>query len=639
MTVNPGTEAFYRDLDVIQDEIRLLYLQPSRDSTSQVQCTLKTVSLQDNPIFEALSYAWGDPAATNEIQVNGQRLKVNASASSALVSLRHERTIRTLWIDAICINQGRSDERASQVKLMGTIYRKAENVCVWLGLDEDGDGDVLSIVRDMGSTTGIKSTIGLNPEARERLKKVKRFFARSWWERLWVVQEVALGRSVTFHQGSQQLTYGDLLVAYKTTDTYFRENLKGYKYGAYSSDADKFMEKFETVNILSQIRNLCGVGAQRSERISLMTWATVANLLRDRKASVDKDRLYALYGLLPAEVVRSSGMEPSYTLPTEQVFIDATYSIMETSQSFMIFNFLYKSSSQDSEIKSSLPSWVPDWRKSPQNKYEANLRVAREPLFRASGATPFYMQRLGSNTLCLQGIFVDLVQTWRKVPIHPNMSPALDACHNTWRETWANTTPPDNAMAKKYLDGTSAETAFRRTMVWDCAVGSGEGDLKRLTQSEGLAMFEAHDLAVKIAFGEDRAVAGQTLSEADARRANYMMNCAKDRAFFITFYQLIGMTQLNIEAGDHIFIIAGNSHPVILRPSKKYADTWQAVGECYLHSFMDGQALMNRQLCAGLQEHLYADPAVKNIKGTERNPRWNEIIGEPEKSWEWILIE
>jgi len=154
----------------------------------------------------------------------------------------------------------------------------------------------------------------------------------------------------------------------------------------------------------------------------------------------------------------------------------------------------------------------------------------------------------------------------------PTASPILDLCHNSWREMWANT-DPDNAMLKTYLDGTSAETAFRRTMVWDCAPGTDEEALTRLTQEEGMAMFEAHDLAVKIAAGDDWDIAERKLSVADARRTNYMMNCAKGRAFFATATNLIGMTQSNVEAGDHIFIVAGNSHPVVLRPSKKYADT------------------------------------------------------------------
>jgi hypothetical protein len=65
---------------------------------------------------------------------------------------------------------------------------------------------------------------------------------------------------------------------------------------------------------------------------------------------------------------------------------------------------------------------VPDWWLAPANKYEANLRVAREQLFNASEGTQFYLQRLGSNMICLKGFFVDIVQTRRSASFFPNAS-------------------------------------------------------------------------------------------------------------------------------------------------------------------------------------------------------------------------
>jgi hypothetical protein len=99
------------------------------------------------------------------------------------------------------------------------------------------------------------------------------------------------------------------------------------------------------------------------------------------------------------------------------------------------------------------------------------------------------------------------------------------------------------------------------------------------------------------------------------------------------------MTQINVQAGDHIFVVAGNSHPIILRPSKKYADTWHAVGECYLHSFMDGAGVKNIKLCAQFEKFLYADATLQSLKGTERNPRWDEVTGQPDGLWKWLLVE
>ena len=49
--------------------------------------------------------------------------------------------VQYLWVDAICINQNDTAERAIQVPLMGSIYADANSVLVWLGLDESNVED------------------------------------------------------------------------------------------------------------------------------------------------------------------------------------------------------------------------------------------------------------------------------------------------------------------------------------------------------------------------------------------------------------------------------------------------------------------------------------------------------------------
>jgi hypothetical protein len=44
---------------------------------------------------------------------------------------------RVLWIDALCINQDDDAERVHQVGIMGSIYRQARQVLVWLGTPDE----------------------------------------------------------------------------------------------------------------------------------------------------------------------------------------------------------------------------------------------------------------------------------------------------------------------------------------------------------------------------------------------------------------------------------------------------------------------------------------------------------------------
>lgn len=47
--------------------------------------------------------------------------------------MRLKDNTRTLWVDALCINQEDNDERAHQVGLMGQIYSKSKTTLLWLG--------------------------------------------------------------------------------------------------------------------------------------------------------------------------------------------------------------------------------------------------------------------------------------------------------------------------------------------------------------------------------------------------------------------------------------------------------------------------------------------------------------------------
>lgn len=60
----------YENLKSKDNEIRILKLLPSTDQSAAVCCELKIVSLNDNPIFNALSYCWADPPDPSSILLN-----------------------------------------------------------------------------------------------------------------------------------------------------------------------------------------------------------------------------------------------------------------------------------------------------------------------------------------------------------------------------------------------------------------------------------------------------------------------------------------------------------------------------------------------------------------------------------------
>lgn len=114
--------------------IRLLHLAPGTDDT--LRCSLSFANLYTPPDYEALSYVWGDPSKKTCIQCDGKSLFIPTSLAVALRRLRDSTSVRTLWADAICINQEHIPERNQQVALMGTVYSSATRVIAWLGADE-----------------------------------------------------------------------------------------------------------------------------------------------------------------------------------------------------------------------------------------------------------------------------------------------------------------------------------------------------------------------------------------------------------------------------------------------------------------------------------------------------------------------
>jgi hypothetical protein len=137
----------YTQLDATARGIRLIALHsvpsPDNNGVDPVICDIFTASLNHSPIYEALSYTWGDPNLRSNISFNGSLVSVTANLAKALRDIRHIEVIqatRILWVDAICTNQDDLKERNEQVRMMGDIYRRAEQVLSWLGPFDAGLG-------------------------------------------------------------------------------------------------------------------------------------------------------------------------------------------------------------------------------------------------------------------------------------------------------------------------------------------------------------------------------------------------------------------------------------------------------------------------------------------------------------------
>ncbi|KAF2260203.1 HET-domain-containing protein, partial [Lojkania enalia] len=147
--------SIYEALHEGRREIRLLQFDDVPDNGG-ISLLLENHSLVEPGLsFQALSYTWVTDAeaqakanSNEKIDVDSKLISVNgidfAVASNLFAALPHIRHMicnspdepKFFWVDAISINQEDDKEKASQVGMMGDIYRAASKVIIWLG-EED----------------------------------------------------------------------------------------------------------------------------------------------------------------------------------------------------------------------------------------------------------------------------------------------------------------------------------------------------------------------------------------------------------------------------------------------------------------------------------------------------------------------
>lgn len=331
----------YAALDSGSREIRLLALNPGQFH-SRIECYLKHVTLEDSPTYEALSYCWGDPTKTKQISLDGCWFFATESLEIALRYLRYQDTPRILWIDALCINQADNRERSQQVRLMKEIYRGASRVIVWLGEEEGGaDGGVRECPVE---SIHLDEQEQLDPKPAAPTRAADQrcvidavdiipLYRRPWWQRIWVIQEVAVATrtAVTVQYGRHTQEWHKLRGSWGAY--FFRGGLED----------TSLTQSYETI---SSLKNMIWFGGR----------AALTDLLeqfRYWKATDPRDKIYALIGLSCGS---GSDFQIDYTKPVERVYMDFVIHLISHDKNLHILTH-----SSVARSLGHLPSWAPDW--------------------------------------------------------------------------------------------------------------------------------------------------------------------------------------------------------------------------------------------------------------------------------------
>lgn len=210
--------SLYGPLDTKRNHIRGLIVLPGvkGEFDDPIHATLETVSLDESPNYEALSYVWGEPTDSKSMVLNGEQISIRPSLDCALRHLRRPDSYRILWVDAVCINQDDLDERAEQLKLMRRVYQTASTVLVWLGPRTDDTDAAMRSIEKFDKPFW---------QTYDFQVKFMEILYRPWFTRIWVVQEFVLGKSPT---ESPRIGCGNVWVpwiSFMTAWAHFNDNL------------------------------------------------------------------------------------------------------------------------------------------------------------------------------------------------------------------------------------------------------------------------------------------------------------------------------------------------------------------------------------------------------------------------------
>lgn len=79
---------------------RVAELLPGND-IHPIECRLQTVEWSEDPQYEAISYAWGDPTDRKTVVCDGGLVSITATLHAALTHFRSGAHSRIVWADAL----------------------------------------------------------------------------------------------------------------------------------------------------------------------------------------------------------------------------------------------------------------------------------------------------------------------------------------------------------------------------------------------------------------------------------------------------------------------------------------------------------------------------------------------------------
>ena len=567
------------------------------------------------PAFEALSYSWGseqDPETafvdyqypSHNCQPNTRRYftkPITQNLAAALRALRDPNGSRTLWVDAVCIDQTNHLERASQVKHMSQVYKLAQRVIVWLGPSTSSTSTAMSTLQYLGSQLEVSRRRGRfrSPQATEpewfrastslpydntTWQAINDLIHRSWFERLWIWQEIQLANSrAVVVCGMHQIEW---------------QCLRKAMICLYSKDELPSPELRRRLEIIDPLTNECLASSAY----------LLLNISRQRLCTEPKDHIYGMLSICGPKLANK--IKPNYdqSVMYRVVFKDVFLKYLD-----QVKRLDFLSECEDRSEKHTGPSWVPDWS------------VARTtyPLYAftfASGVSRSETRHNSPNHLQVEGV---KAATIRKVL--QTMPMDFADILKTLRDA-----EPADLRTRAYPTGETLLDAY-------CAVLRAGFLRERWTHHVGPSLEEWKAQYLNLTSSLTRDLPMSTVCT-DSADIFWCLKLLRGRTLFETQDGYIGIGPPRAQPGDAACVLLGCKAPILLRPVSTLINSgFTVIGECYIHGLDDGVTLLGPlpsdwRILLGKGTCGYAAvPSYKNLRTNEvaeDDPRLAALPGE-----------
>lgn len=597
------------------DCIRLLLLSAGEYS-SPVSCRLLSVPLDEAPPYQAISYVWGDPSDTVEIECGNRRLNVRRNLRDALRRLRWPTESRWLWADAVCIDQENVEERSQQVQIMGMIYWMATRVVVWLGEDnikveeekdvDRGTGDAFSMILEIGQTVEKEMEFygswdelphvtfeDIAQYDAKKMASLATLLSLPWFQRTWVIQEIGLAGSAWFVYGNSELSLVDYIPFMKWLTTkaqLFCDHL-----------GISAIPHVLVGDYLQSTR-----GEDRMDRTGRLSFIDVLSFGRELQCSDSRDHIYAFLGHpsafqtspddlspfkeYPANFNRVPIIYPDYSKTVEEVCLELATNLLEQSPNIDLLSYVFH---DENSVESNFPSWVPRWDipNSP-----AAIGLSEIFYYSASGDSQATNLSVVGNSLHIRAIFVDNIE-WA-VSVDNGFSSTLigskdEITGNPLEDLWYQYS---YHMITRHPPSIPDLRAFSYTLT----AGLIDGTPAKEEPHQHYSNFCAYRL-------QKSAVSGPKLGESllETLRSGAVGGNPSQftvdfqlrslpRSFLCTDRGFIGIGPKVARKGDQCWVLSGAKVPFILRPRASNSH-YKILGEAYIHGIMRGEAMIGEE--------------------------------------------